>query len=240
MILQCPACDARFLVNDALIPREGREVRCGKCKHSWHVAPSEVPLDLPPELTPAPEASPVFANFEEALASATPDEAEMMAMSATRETRLPAVQVPFKPKPFIWSAVALALLVCILAPIAFYPQWKDGPLGGVYRMFGWHPSDGLAFSDVSFEKAKLETKTRFIITGNITNRAKEKRLIDEVRVMLKDAEGEEIWSRSFAVKKELKPGDVYPFDIPGVETAFGDKVKTVMLDMGNSYELMIR
>ena len=43
MILQCPECQARFLVADHLIPAEGRTVRCGACKHQWHVMKEDTP-----------------------------------------------------------------------------------------------------------------------------------------------------------------------------------------------------
>jgi predicted Zn finger-like uncharacterized protein len=37
MILECPACQARFAVADAQIPLGGRTVRCGRCATQWHV-----------------------------------------------------------------------------------------------------------------------------------------------------------------------------------------------------------
>ena len=37
MILECPACETRFLVDSALIPAEGRDVKCAKCAHQWFV-----------------------------------------------------------------------------------------------------------------------------------------------------------------------------------------------------------
>lgn len=237
MILQCSSCEARFLVNDALIPQGGREVRCGKCKHSWHVDPSPIPLDI------APETAPIFATFEHALASATPDEAEMMAQSVSRPVRLPAVNKPaFRSGAFVWSTAALAALALIIAPLAFYPSLKNTAFGGIYHALGWNPSDGLAFADVEFARSPsdVSTRTKFTISGNIMNRAKQHRTIDAVRVMLKDTDGEVMWSRVYEVGKELKPGDIYPFQIDNVETAFAEKVKTVMMDVGNNFELMVR
>jgi predicted Zn finger-like uncharacterized protein len=41
MILTCPACAARFVIDPRSIGAAGRTVRCGKCKNEWH---AEAPL----------------------------------------------------------------------------------------------------------------------------------------------------------------------------------------------------
>ena len=60
MILTCPSCAARFLVNSAAIGADGREVRCGRCGNSWFARPSdEAPAAAapPPPLAAAPAAA---------------------------------------------------------------------------------------------------------------------------------------------------------------------------------------
>jgi predicted Zn finger-like uncharacterized protein len=41
MIISCPECTAKFLVDAAALGATGRMVRCGKCAHSWAETPPE-------------------------------------------------------------------------------------------------------------------------------------------------------------------------------------------------------
>ena len=42
MRLVCPNCDAEYEVDDAAIPREGRDVQCSSCGHAWFQVHPEV------------------------------------------------------------------------------------------------------------------------------------------------------------------------------------------------------
>jgi predicted Zn finger-like uncharacterized protein len=66
MILKCPSCHARYLVQIGLFAQGGRQVRCARCKHEWHASlPTTIdvfsavpaaPPPLAPELQPHPSA----------------------------------------------------------------------------------------------------------------------------------------------------------------------------------------
>ncbi len=63
MILRCPQCATRFLVDPATLGPAGRTVRCGACGHHWHQGPAAV-RDLavsPAAALPVPVAAPIEA-----------------------------------------------------------------------------------------------------------------------------------------------------------------------------------
>ena len=35
MIVNCPECNKKFIVQDQMIPAKGRHLQCGKCNHVW-------------------------------------------------------------------------------------------------------------------------------------------------------------------------------------------------------------
>ena len=35
MIITCPNCNKQFMINNSMIPDEGRDLQCGSCNHVW-------------------------------------------------------------------------------------------------------------------------------------------------------------------------------------------------------------
>ena len=55
MLIICPACDARYEADDALIPQTGRAVRCSACEAEWTVWPQagkQSPASEAPQVAP--------------------------------------------------------------------------------------------------------------------------------------------------------------------------------------------
>lgn len=232
MILTCPACTARFAVPDALIPPEGRTVKCGRCANQWH-ADKPIPMENEAFADMAMDASQsgMDPNID-------PDEEALPVVPR----QLPVVQPKIWPlKPFIIAVPVLTCLWLVLAIMAYYPRWMELPvLRSLYSAMGITSTEGLAFDDTTMQRNKAGTKTQFLLAGSIANQSSERRIVPTVRVQLKNKEGEILWSRDYEVNEPLEPGGVYPFRIPNVETSFADSVTSIVLDLGHPLQLMMR
>tara|TARA_R110000868_G_scaffold36962_2_gene130709 strand:- start:22808 stop:23635 length:828 start_codon:yes stop_codon:yes gene_type:complete len=59
MIITCPSCSARYVVDPAKIGSSGRTVKCAKCAHAWaQPAPTDEEMAGTPAAAPAPAAAP--------------------------------------------------------------------------------------------------------------------------------------------------------------------------------------
>ena len=46
MIIICACCEKKFIVDDNLIPKKGRQVQCGACNHVWFYKKPESNLEI--------------------------------------------------------------------------------------------------------------------------------------------------------------------------------------------------
>lgn len=223
MILQCPNCNARFMVADALVPPGGRTVKCGKCANQWF-ATHDAPVN---------ESTDFAALTAQAYAEASPQPHD--------PKRLPVIpQQPLKAWPFQAAAAVLAASWLVIALYAYFPSWQYGVLRGLYKSLGVTDTRELVFVDISMEREDTEGRTKFLLAGSVANHGSKPRMLPTVRVEVKDAEGNVIWGQKYPVGETIKPGQVYPFRIDNVETSFADRAASIVLDMGNSFELVMR
>ncbi len=223
MILQCPSCTARFLVADSLVPPAGRTVKCGKCANQWFVSQEGAAVD----------GTDFAALTAQAYAEAAPQ--------AHDPKQLPVLPgKPLKAWPFKVAAGVLAASWLVIALYAYFPSWHTGMLSGLYGAFGVTDTSDLVFADVTMEREDTEGRTKFVIAGSVANHGTKSRVLPTVRVELKDAEGNVIWGQKYPVSEAIQPGQVYPFRIDNVETSFADRASSIVLDMGNSFELVVR
>lgn len=231
MILDCPKCSARFLVADALIPAEGRTVRCGTCANQWRVTHPTPETDIDPALA------------EDGVPLITPDTMPEEIIPLRRGSNVPAIKKRVIPvKPFQIAAPLLAIGWLVLSFLTYFPHWMEvRAFSSIYKALGVTTTQGLAFSDVTMKRVDTEEgRTKFIFSGSIVNYAAVTRKVPAVHVALLGKDGKEIWGRNYPVGIELKAGEVYPFRIVNVETSFGSSIATMMLDLGHSLSLMVR
>lgn len=211
------------MVADSLVPPGGRTVKCGKCANQWFVSKESAE-------TPSTDFAALTAQ---AYAEAAPQ--------AHDPKQLPVLPgKPFKAWPLQLAAVCMALAWIVIATYAYFPSMHTGALSGFYSALGVTDTSDLVFSDVTMKRENAEGRTRFIIAGSVANHGAKPRKLPRVRVQVKDNEGKVIWGQIYPVEEVVEPGKVYPFRIDNVETSFANRASSIVLDLGNNFELVMR
>jgi predicted Zn finger-like uncharacterized protein len=215
MILTCPNCSARFLINVAALHPSGREVRCGRCRHQWFAAPPEpekpVPEaaveDVPQAPITAPPLPPL-APEPRAFESRPIPSSSSLAIIKPRRRAVGAV--------LGWAALLLVVIGIGVAVaerdtlMAMYPDVRP-----VYAAVGFDvpgAGDGLQIADVTSSRVMQEGLPVLVCEGRISNVSKHERRLPTLRGALRDAAGRELQSWTFTVPSQsLAPGAAIPF-----------------------------
>ena len=225
MLLNCPSCDVRFMVDDALIGA-GRTVKCGSCSHSWFVAPEVAVEEIAPEQAVDTSHEPVVEDMA--------DVAQIVSHIARKEQAV----AQAKTGSLKILAASLALLLCITGLYAFRDTLY---VPGLSALLGMKPSDGVRLADINLSnKGEAEGKADYVVVGKIVNTADAPRSIPTLHVALLDAEGGIITSREYVADKTLAPGEHTPFTAAGLSTVRRDALASVLVELGNGVELMLR
>ena len=121
MIIVCPCDQKSFNIDDKLIPKEGRLVKCGVCNHTWFFKPSE--------------------NIEKKQAAATPnttieeeENKEFIQVKQNKETIKPKVDKTKENKKYLpaikreksknFSKLFLVFLITIIAIVILIDTFK--------------------------------------------------------------------------------------------------------------------
>jgi predicted Zn finger-like uncharacterized protein len=214
VILACPACRTRYLVDEEELNRpSGRTVRCASCGHTWHQArPPEMRERTPPH-PPAPRIEPAL--------EVPPRPAPLPVPSPPRRSR--------RGPGSSWWVLGLVIVLLALAVIAALVArsevvaWWPGA-ARVYALAGLPPAmpgPGLELGKV----VPARTADGLVIEGEITNAGSTGQDVPRLRVALRDpAERETQFKIIDAPTARLAPGETAhfktSFDHPD-ETATG-------------------
>jgi predicted Zn finger-like uncharacterized protein len=196
MIVTCPACSTRYLVDPQALGSAGRVVRCANCSKTWHQTPPE---DFPRSLDLAPaDAEPV--------------------LGAGR------VQLPALPRRrgIPWAMVAgIALLVILVSGAAAGILARDQvvalwpPAARLYIMAGLPVAPSGAGLQLRKTTPVFTTENgvrTLVIEGEVANITQGAREVPALRVVLRDRDGAELQSLSVTlVEQHLLPGASVPF-----------------------------
>jgi len=189
MILTCPACTTRYMVDPLELGRDGRRVRCAKCGHSWTQTP---PQDLPKAVVAEPE--------------------PVVAVPARAESR----QRPRKAA--VGWLVFLAVVAGGSAALYHYRQqvvdyWPPAArlyteLGIKLRVLG----DGLEIRNLHLAQSERDGAPLLVVTGEIANKTQAAKDVPMLRGALLDAKSAELQHWTFAAGQgRLLPGEISAF-----------------------------
>lgn len=199
MIVTCPVCSTRYLVDPRALGTAGRLVRCASCSHTWQQAP---PTDAPRRIdlvAPQPE----------------------LAVPAGGRVQLPAIAEPRRsatgflvPLFSVLVLVGAALGGLWVARDQVVGYWP--PAAAYYAMLGAPvvvaQGSGLGFDKVTKRYDTENGLLTLVIEGEVVNLSRVARDVPKLRVVLQDSGKHELQSWSFAVTEEpLSPGGRLPF-----------------------------
>lgn len=186
MILTCPECRSRFLVDDTAFGPRARTVRCGKCRHQWQA-------EAPASLTP-----PIAAEPPSLIAKPIPKGSNLPVLPESRMAKI---------KPI---AMAVVLLLVLAAGGWGLLTTAFGTVGlGLEKL----PGGGLALSDVKthYEQSGSGDYV-LVVEGNIRNVGTTQVELPQVNVIIKDVNGGVLGSGVAAVQRpRLEAADMTGF-----------------------------
>lgn len=192
MIVTCPSCSTRYLVDPAAIGHDGRRVKCARCGHLWR---ESAPAQSPKKAAPEPEAHPVLVG------PAAPQTAATTPPPATGHiTNLPVVIAPRRRDgPAVGLALAV-LLVAGLAGVGYFARdsivrfWP--PAARLYDTLGLPVAatpaetgalgEGLVIEEVEVRRIAGTGLEQVVVTGRVENRAEVTRPVPPIEVRLLD------------------------------------------------------
>ncbi|MGL4964988.1 MAG: DUF3426 domain-containing protein [Inquilinus sp.] len=188
MIVTCPSCSTRYLVDPAAIGQGGRRVKCARCGHLWR----ESSVEPVPAAPPPPEPQPVLVG--PAAQAAAPR------LSSGHITNLPVVITPRRRDgPAVGLALAV-LLVGGLAGVGYFARdsivrfWP--PAIRLYDTIGVPVAQpvetgalgrGLVLQNLEVRRVAGSGVEQVVVTGRVENRALVTRPVPPIEVRLLDA-----------------------------------------------------
>ncbi len=234
MILNCPSCQARYLVNPVQLGDAGRRVKCVRCHHVWYArrpAETVVPpttTETQPAAGPAPEpaagpdltASRYEVPVDEPGRVPSPDpyppvSGQLPSTVVLRRSRVPAA---------FWTLLILLVgAVIVLGAVArddvvrFYP-----PAIVAYDSIGL-PVDPAVLADhpelqpalrIEGLAVALGDSEDLLVSGAIVNGADHARRLAPLQVTLRDGEGAALASHAVTLaSRSLEAGETVDFEL---------------------------
>lgn len=227
MILECPSCHNRYLVDPRAVGAKGRTVRCAKCRYEWFAEP--------PREQPADDVLSVEDAVEKQEIPPIPKGSSVPVIAMPRG-------VPIGLKVATFSLAVLCLLVSLVffhgSIIAAVPRYAD-----VYAAMGMYSSEGVVFADLEYEKAAPEGdekqfKDIHVFKGYLVNTSSQPRKVPNVLITLDGKDGQTLRRQPLVSSAVLAPGESTAFGVP--LTTSPESLRHAIIELGSPYELYLR
>jgi predicted Zn finger-like uncharacterized protein len=193
MILTCPACVTRFLVEGLTIPAEGRDVRCGRCKHVWHQEPIAETEPPPADFQTAP--------VPESMRESPPLDWMPRPLTAA---------YPQKRRRNLWVselAASVALIVFLGGMLLFRNEvvaaWE--PAARFYDSVGLPvpvTGQGLAIEKLEVKTYRNAGKIVLLVSGHVVNTSKTPTTIPPLVLSVRDTAKRELLQWAHTIPEE--------------------------------------
>jgi predicted Zn finger-like uncharacterized protein len=214
MIVTCPSCSVRYLVDPRALGQKGRTVRCARCGHTWHQDPAEETPSAAPPPPPAGEGAPAAAE------DAAPRRPASPSLAAERRIQLPAVRRPRRRwGPALASVLTLIVMVAGLAYAAVLERDRVIAIlpaaAGVFARLGFPSSAngvGLEFRNVTTSREMSNGLPALVVSGEVTNVSSIPRDVPTLVVILRDKTDHDLQNATISMnQQQLAPGETVPF-----------------------------
>jgi predicted Zn finger-like uncharacterized protein len=190
MIVSCPACSTRYLLEPAALGPAGRAVRCVKCEHSWHQVP---PHDMPREV-----------DLASPLADGVPLPRRPEAARASRGAGLPLL---------IMVLVVLGLTGGYFFRERIIAEWpKTAQIYELLHLPSKVLGAGLEIANVNYTRQQVAGQAVMQIQGDIFNKTDKEISLPPLKAALEDDSGKLLFDWTFGVDRPtIRPGETINF-----------------------------
>ena len=227
MILNCPSCSARFLVDPAMIGPQGRRVRCGNCGHDWEQMPPPPPKEGPAVVPPV-GAAPIrpLEDFDKARRGSN------RAVAVRRAPRRSSLAAGWVLLLILLGALAAGAWFGRAQIVAYAPgAAKLYEMAGIAVESAPKIGEGLDLRGVTANRRILDGRQILMIEGSVVNVSGEPRPVPALRVGLTDPEGIEVANWTFAPESvDLPPGGETSFQTSMEDPPKGGELSLIFVD----------
>ena len=195
MILSCPACSTRYLLEPVALGPRGRQVRCAKCGHSWQQTP---PADMPREVD---------------VSLPLPGTLDLPAADPRRAGSRRGLGLPL----LILVLVALGLSGGYYFRARIVTEWPG--TAGIYELIGIPVrvvGVGLELTNVAFTWGQADGATVIDVRGEVSNRTDREITLPALQVALSDDQDKQLSNWIFTLdRSSIAPGETIVFKTEG-------------------------